>query len=212
MLQAADVLKIKCKFVEQMLKFLNKRKYELDACYCDVLPYFADAQLASTFYVAECLDHEDECRLQKKANDYSGQPELNPDITECAAQGTIALAKVVATCTPSVVVKNISGQSFPRIVLYNNSLYHDAFINIEVTDCLTSTPQIEEIRCGCVGTPEVCNDDHRVSAFMRFILNNANTAYPGGYINTLRLYQTDSSGVLVNTPIDLDVSPANVSA
>lgn len=209
MLQPADVLKIKCKFVEKMVSFLNKRKYEIDACYCDVLPYFADAQLATVFADAECLDHDDECLLNKKAAKYSDQPELNPGIVSCSDQVDITLTQSSASCSTSTVVKNSTGQAYPKIVLYNDELYHDAVLNIELTDC-DGTTQVEQIRCGCTGTPEVCTDANRVSGLMTFTLTTPATTYPGGYINTIRLYETDSNGVLINSPMDLDISPSNV--
>lgn len=210
MLTPADVLKIKCKFVEKMKAFLTKRMSQVDVCYCEVLPYFADAQLASTLYDADCLTIEQECTLEKKADKYSAQPELNPNIVPCSDQVSISLAKVESACSVSGIVENASGQAFPRIVLSNNSIYHDAVLDMKITDCITNTVQTEQIRVGCTGTPEVCTDSQRVAGIMTFLLTTPTTTYPGGYIQTLRLYQTDSNGLLVNSPIDLDVTPSNV--
>lgn len=212
MLLPADVLSLKCEFVKQTVKFLRRRESEVELCYHPLLKYFADAQLASMLYDADCLDTEDICRLEKKADKYGAQPELNPGTVVCADQVDINLAKTLVECASTVEVVNGSGLAFPTIVLYNDSLYHDAILDVKVTDCLSGSVQTEQIRVGCSGDPESCNDDHRVSGYMTFLLTNPTSAYPGGYIQTLRLYATDANGLLVNSALDLDVSPSNVAA
>lgn len=210
MLAPADVLSVKCKFVEKMKKFLEKRKSQVDVCYCEVLPYFADAQLATTLYDADCLDIEDECALEVKADKYGPQPDTStPTEIPCSAQATISITSTTDSCaTVASVSDPVYGSVYPLINLTADSIYHDGIINLNVSGC--DGKQTVSVRTGCTGDPEVCTDSQRVAGDMTFILTNPATTYPGGYIKTLRLYETNSNGVIINSPIDLDVSPANV--
>lgn len=205
MLNPADVLNIECKFVERMVNLLTRRKAIVDICPCEVTPYFADAQLVTL--LEDCLEYSDECALKKKADSYVGQNPKNPGITPCADQVDISLTKTTTECSNTAAIINNSG-IYPKIVIYNNEIYHDAYVNTKFTFCDGSSQQVPF----SVGiTNGSYNDNQRVAILMTFAISNPVTNYPGGYIQTLRLYTTDASGVLSTSPMDLDVSPGNVA-
>lgn len=204
----ADVLKIKCEFVTKVISFLKTRRYVIDTCYKSIISYYSDMILVTK--LIDCISSEDECDLTFKANHYGGQDPLNPDITPCNDQATIVLSSSITSCNGTYsAVNTLDGGNLPIVILNNNSLLHDAGLNLQLKTCGTtySTPVI----CGCSGHPQVCVDVNRLKFWRTFTLNNVNSTYAGYYIKKLNLGYTNSSGVYAGS-VDLNIAPSNIAA
>lgn len=205
MLQDADVLKIKCKFVEEVIKFLNKSTYSISTCYKQTLPYFSDILLLATI---ECLDSDIICDLQNKADKYTIIPGDNVDSNLCEDQATITVQVKTVPCNLSLNVANTgNGSSYPYISsLINNSISQEASINVTASDCENTSTQ--KIGCWCNGTPEVCSGGG-IKVYTGFTVANVYSATPSACINTLKLSYVNNNTV---TNEFLYIHPTNVSA
>lgn len=105
MITLADATKITNEFVRKVISYRNRQKYVVGLCPCELYPYFADAILATQLADAECLTHEDECRLNKKAANYvTDEPDI---VTEsCSGQLSISLARQDKTCRGEFVTRS----------------------------------------------------------------------------------------------------------
>lgn len=219
MLALADVTKITNEFVKKVISYRNKQKYVVGLCPCELYPYFADAVLATQLADAECLTHEDECRLTKNAVKYTtDEPDIVVD--SCNGQLTITLTRQDKTCTGEFFTRSYvtnpasTTSSKPRLVIGIDS----PFVTGDLWLCGTysgncATPIQCEAVAGGVSSgsfPAITNAN---KATLKFGFN-ALSSYAGGpnsYIKTLRVYQNDAISTISNTvigPFDLDLDPA----
>ncbi len=169
MLQDADVLKIKCKFVTEFIKFLKRRKYSVNACHKSTLMYFSDAYLATVLY--DCLTSDDICYLQNKADKYNDNTVEEPEILTCEEQAIITIVTGSTSCSTAVIASNAgNGSAYPYISeLLIDSVNQDASINIVAQSCTGDTS--EKIGQWCNGDPLVC-DGTSIKAFTGFSVSN----------------------------------------
>jgi len=214
----ADVTKIKCKFVQEIINFLNKRKYAVDPCVKCKYTYYADAlKLLYPPYtepiegsgVFECLDHETECDLTTKASKY---PEQASCLTneECLDQVTITLAQAVRTC--SSLAETINSQcscKFPRMYTTNNSTLVNGTIDIKTTFSGTcsnpATTSSESVIGGC-NSADGCIDDNQSYYSFGFNSNSTSVVTDTSFLTRMRVYLTDGAGA-ITTMKDLLLTP-----
>lgn len=205
MLQDADVLKIKCKFVIEFIKFLKRRKYSVSACHKSTLVYFSDAYLATVLY--DCLTPDDICYLQNKASKYNDNTVDIVETLTCAEQVTTDITTMSEPCSVSFSVQNTGdGSAFPYISsLTNDAVNQDASVNITMQDCDGS----ETVRIGqwCNGDPLVCTGDG-VKAYTGFSVSNIYSASPNAAIEYLKLSYVHNN--IVTNEL-LYVHPSNVA-
>lgn len=208
----ADVVKLGCEFARQMKLFITRSKYIAEPCLDEILYYFSKYKLSTT--LADCLTYEDECELSKIASHIADEPTVDPTITECGDQATITLSKSSTACTYTVSLENLAGiaSAFPTLVLEEDTVYQAAQIKVKATGC--GDIAYDTVITGCKnitnGSSPVCAETYKFSLNIYYNIEgpHKNTT---GYIKTIRLYATDSNGVLINTPIDVDVSPSNLA-
>jgi len=206
MLNPADVLKIKYEFIRKVGLFLGKRTYLADTCYEELIPYFSDAVQTEIF--TDCLEYSDECLLTSKADKYDDPPEDVLPVS-CNDQISISLSKTSTSCTATSFARNDVGGIQPKIVIYNDEIIHDAVIDLGVTEsCIKGGgEQTEEVRVGCTGDPESCDDLARIGAYTGVGFGALPLLYPAGYVKTIRFY---FGKVGSQYQMDIDVSPSNV--
>lgn len=211
MIQAADALKLKCKFVEKVLKFLNDRKYVVDICPCVAYSYYADYVLSGLLYDAECLEAEDECTLNTTANTYTAVEECEDAIASCDGQLDISLSSLTTSCVHTADTANsINNSALPIITTTSDSIYIGGNIDIRVTsDCHTQSTSIlgrTTINGGC--TSAGCSDSAKGKYTFGIQTTSTFNLSDEAYISILRVYETDSTGNLIDTPINLDLNPS----
>ena len=206
MLQDADVLKLKCKFVVELIKFLKRRKYSVSACYKTTLPYFSDSFLATELYT--CLTSEDICNLKNKANKYDDNTIDEPEILTCDDQVDIVISTKSTACNVTFSAQNSgNGSAFPYIsTLLNNSISQDANINIVSQDCEGTSS--ETIGQWCNGTPAVCTGNG-IQGYTGFSISNIYSASPSAAISYIKLSHVNNNIV---TSEFLHVHPTNIAA
>lgn len=219
MMLLADVTKIKCKFVQEMISYLNRRKYSVSPCIKCKYTYYADALKVlyggvedDPNFTSDCLDHDDECSLTTKAGSYT--IDLCQQATiGCEDQATITIATTEYDCTSTAQTSHdgqFTGSSYPVIKLTNDSIYIDGEININARlsgvcgptapyDRATTTVQAG----GC--TSSGCSNSYL--GLYKFGVNSVGTQAATTYVKSMRVYTTDLFGTL-STSYDLDLDPA----
>lgn len=192
MLQIADVNKLKCKFVTEWVKFLQRRKYVIGYCYDDIYKYLEYYKLATS--LSECLEYEDECELTKLATLLPDEPNDGTITLNCADQLQLSLSSTpkVCTYTPSA---SIDGQSKMKFTIKNNSILHDRTVNLTVLNGCNNQTTIDEVYTDSVTYFET-----------GYTLTGAKTM-TNGYMKQVLLYKTDATATL--TPIYIDTSPTS---
>ena len=211
MIQTADVTKLACHFIDNVKLYIKRRKYQITPCVDELYASFKNYKLATS--LADCLEHEDECALTNITADLT-VAECTPTIKSCDDVLTVTLSKSSSTCNTTVKRQKLNGINsvFPDVVLVNNSIYQQAKINVVVTDC--SETQTVTIESGCKelsGGSIQCLDSYKYSQNITYVIDGPQ-AHSTGYIKKLRVYKTDSSGILDPTPIDLNLAPSNLAA
>lgn len=209
----ADVIKLACAFVEDVISYIKGTRYLADPCLDSVSESFSRYKQATT--LVECLTHEDECDILGYVT--NPLPYVPPVVLDCNTQITIELSQTSTSCSYWAQPRSVIGalDAFPVIILEDDTIHQPAFIKMELkTDCGTITGS-QILESGCNGNdtgPLNCSD---VNYKGRFILDFSFPDIPAnldGYIKTLRVYETDSLGVLNPIPIDLNIAPSNIAA
>lgn len=210
MLAPADVLNIKCEFVNKVLAYLSKRRYAVNVCPCTLYPYYA--RYAKVAIIDnDCLDYDDECAITS-ATKYEHVAVVCTSSTDCNAQVTITLSQEETSCTQvaglsktiPTGVNSLTSSASATTILTNNSQYVNAYIYLGATSSGTCGSNVGSttVNGGC--TSSGCSDDHK---FIHWFGMSSVTAVPyNTYIKTLRVYTTDVTGSL-SYSIDLDLDP-----
>ena len=210
----ADVIKLACAFVEDVISYIKETRYLTDPCLDNVSESFSRYKQATT--LVECLTHEDECDILGYVT--NPLPYVPPVVLDCDTQITIELSQTSTSCSywaqpRSVIVGALD--AFPVIILEDDTVHQPAFIKMELkTDCGTIVGS-QILESGCDGNdigPLNCNDalykgSYGIGFEFDGVIDN-----PDGYIKTLRVYETDVNGLLNPIPIDLNVAPSNIAA
>lgn len=204
----ADVLKLQCKFVNKVLNDIKRRKYNIDVDLEDIYTYYTDYALSS--FLIDCLEYEDECVLTSTANKYDDEPDDVVVTTPCNTQGALTLSSTSTPCAYTTYLSTELGVSaFPRFTLIPDSLKHPGYITLNATGCEGTFTN--EIETGCIYGGG-CDPD-----FWNFGASAVATAYqiagkyPSGFLTSIRLYETDENGIPSTTPLDIDLTPANIA-
>lgn len=204
MLQTADVIKIECAFVQSIFDYLYRRQYTTDLCLDEVKSaYILMLKAHNT-----CLTYEQECEvLDAEVTDYTvdcGDGATTP----CATVGTIEVTSSRKDCTYTAALRNpVNNTGYPYVDLQNNQVYHKGKMNIVVTSPCGNYSTTLQAQTGTIliGTPTT-SDVYDFSVFASYILDNVTTLNTY-YISSIRLYATDNSGNVINSAVDIDISP-----
>lgn len=203
----ADALKLQCKFVQETLNNIKRRKYIMDVDLSDVYTYYSNYALSSI--LVDCLEYEDECTLNSTASKYPDEPDDVVISTPCTDQGVLSVSATTSTCNITSKLSNpVDGSAFPRFTLTPDSLYHEGNIDVITTTCLETVTN--NVTTGCVLAGN-CGDNWNFRSAMFAYLFGVENKYPTGFLTSIRLYETDANGVLINSPLDLDLTPANIA-
>lgn len=200
----ATALKIRCNFVAKVKTYITNKKYKVDPGLDCLLEDFKRTALLSLGI--DCLTVDQICDINEYANTLPTLPINTPTITECEDQGDVDIDMLINTCIPSVTLKNTyDNTASPLITLANDTIYQNASINAIFTDpCGTSSTVTVTGGCTSAG----CTDADKATNILGISSNIGDYIPAVSYITSLRVYETDATGVLINTPIDLDLDPA----
>lgn len=204
MLSPADALKLKCKFVDSVISFIEQRKFISDLCICKLYkPY--NNYLLST--IEDCLEYEDVCDLTNSVSTYTITEDADPVITECGSDIPLTLSSSFQSCTYTSQPKNsINGSAYPEVFLTDDSIYANIRTNIVVSNTCNSDVITQSIIGGCVlGN---CGDQYLGTLTKGVSFHSADGSIsndPNSYFRIIRVYETDSNGQLTNIPIDLNL-------
>jgi len=208
-----DVTKLSCEFVRAVKQLLIQQKYIAEPCLDSVYYYFSKYKLATS--LVDCLTHEDECDLSIIANTIPIEPDPVVVITSCDDAAILNLSKSSKNCNYTLTLVDLDGNatSYPSLVIEDDTIYQSAKLKVKAVGC--SETYYATVETGCVNlsnlAPVVCDETYKTHINLNFRLIGL-PANSNGYIKTLRVYQTDTSGLLVNTPIDLNLAPSNIAA
>lgn len=204
MLQTADVIKIECAFVKSVYDYIYHRQYTTDLC----LDKVKSAYLLMLKAHNTCLTYEQECEvIETEVTDYT--LDCTTSITTpCSTVGEITVSSSRKDCTYTAALRNpVNNTGFPYVDLQDNEVYHKGKMNIVITSPCSSYSTTLQAETGTIliGSP-VTSDIYDFSVFASYIIDNV-TSLSTYYISSIRLYATDSSGNVINSAIDIDISP-----
>ena len=206
-----DVTKLACAFIAKFKLYLTQQKYVVDPCLDEVIYYFSKYKMATT--LIDCLEYEDKCDITNVTStltETGNQSCLN--IKSCAELVDINITQQSTICSYTVGLFDDLGNAtaFPKLRIQNNTIYQNAYITVKAIGC--NETYSHEAETGCVGTgTPVCAATYDVFATISYRIKNPELN-SSGYVKYLRVYQTDASGIEDPTPIDLNLSPSNLSA
>ncbi len=210
-----NISKISCEFVRQVLKLIEHNKYVTTPCLTQINYYFSLLKQATS--LSECLSYEELCELYTIINNLPDN-EPDPIITlDCNDAVSININKKVAPCSYTVSLETLSGlpSAFPELVIENDTIYQSAYINVKAVGC--SELEYYTAETGCIASnPITCQEIFKQELDLVFSIKGAlgDVKFPNtaGYIKNLRVYETDSNGLVNPVPIDLDLAPSNLAA
>lgn len=193
----ADVTKLSCEFLKQVVKIHNSYKTSLAPKDDKLNEAFANYVKASFFlpYLSPAQVH---C-LQDAANKLD-EDSTNIESTSCEAQASVKITK--STFTASYGVRMLNTFATPYTV--DNSTHIGSYIYL-------STPLgNEKVEGGCIssGGSVLCDTVYNASVYnvIRYNLPSF-IDYGNAYITKLKLYETDSSGNFYTSHI-VNLDPA----
>jgi len=211
MLQPADVLNLKCKFVYEVINSIKLAKTSVKIDMSKSLKTYANFMLS--FYLKDCLEYEDECNLLNQR--FSSIPSCANTTTACVDQDVITLSSALTSCNTYYKTKNIYDNStFPTVSLLDNSFYHPSYIKLVTYAGDNSCVQpIQEftVESGCQFPSGTCSSSQFNFAAVSVVqLIGTQSLTLDSHITNIRLYVTDSAGQNP-TPLNVDISLPNVS-
>lgn len=190
-----------CALSQKAYEYFNKKRYSIDNCNCDL----KDA-LAAYFISKSDCDYTDElnCFVDGYKSSCNGITTKN-----CQDDITLSLSKSTVNCNMTSTAENpVDGSKFSRLTLVDNSIYHTASLNLKATNkCgLDSTVLVNS---GCDGGG--CSVTKNPYGLSFAVLSNVVGSNPNGYIKTITISRTSSTGErpLVNQTVD--ISPSNLT-
>ncbi len=202
-----DVTKLKCNFVNEVLKYINCGKYSIDCCYDKAYAALLAYKLA---IFTDCdLDVDALCYLSEfPATDYVQDCDDAFSLLDCDTQISLSLAKLVQSCLITSVLSNPdTGSQYPKIVVANNDSYPEATINV-VTTSSCGGSNTTAITSGCQpdGNGDLqCDEEFNPHARIRISI-------PPQYVPTSTLKRIwigyTANPTTLNNLLELDISPS----
>ena len=207
MLQTADVLNLKCKFVSSVIESINSAKSVLRQNLNKVISDYSDFMLS--FYLKDCLTYDHECKLLDQR--FSSLPDCSTTVTPCGDQDTLVLTSNSYPCIVFFQTKNLYDTSrYPTLSLISNSILQTAQIGVTTPILSNSCNALVTnyvVDAGCqTGT---CSDTFLTKVGINSFLQNV-ASLPDSYVTTMRLYTTDATGANP-IPLNVDLRPSNLS-
>jgi hypothetical protein len=206
----ADVTKLACKFVQNVFDYLNNSKYIINPCLDNVQISFTNYKLSTT--LIDCLQYEDECELKNVTSTISIPISNCVTINSCDNLVSIYLSAKTINVKYEASLQTYYGaaSSFPVVRLLNNSLWQYGYTTVKLK--YKTEEYLYEVKTGCFpGSPIQCSTNARLSSSLLYDIHGPEWNATG-FVKTLRVYETDNTGMLINTPIDLDLSKTNLAA
>lgn len=200
----ATALKIRCNFVARVKNYITNKKYKVDPDLDCLIADFKRTALLSLGI--DCLTTDQICDINEYAATLPTLPTNTPTVTECEDQGDVDIDMLVNACISGVTLKNTyDNTASPLFTLADDTIYQNASINAVFSDpCGTSSTTAVSGGCTNAG----CNDSFKATKKIGITTTVGDYIAGSSYITSLRVYETDSTGVLITTPIDLDLDPA----
>jgi len=209
MLDLAHVNKLRCNFVNDVVEYFKCKKYSLSCCIDTATESFVNFKLASNY---ECpIKIEQECRLVN-IESTAEVVECNSQSFVCSLQASVKISSEVEEITYTTTVENKSNQSSFPVVEIGNGLYPKASVNIVTRDNYGNVFDTHTVTSGTlkVGGFPSTSTDYDLGGSIILKTGNGLSGIAGAYIQTVRLYRTDSNGVFNNNQwVDIDVSPTS---
>jgi len=203
MITQQTVDQLATKFVQDVISYHNTKKYvvntDITCVYDSLFNYLSGINLLST----NCEDYELECEL---VNSITGDYVYTPPVQEipCNDQLTVTFNRSTVTCNNTTEIKNsFDDGTRPDNYLVDNSKYIETKINLHKNICNVKTETVIQGGCTIAG----CSNAYKAS-FRHVWVNNNLVLSPQGYISEMLIYETDSMGEMVNTPIIIDLEPS----
>lgn len=204
---AVDVNKIKCNFVNEVVKYIACGKYSIDCCSTKALKAWMNYKLA---VFTDCdIPVDATCYLTElDLTDYVVDCSAAVSLLDCDNQISLSLSKVVESCTINSVLANPNnGSQFPVVTVLNDASYPVASINLVTTSSCgeSNTHLIESGSYLVSGTPvvnEEFNPHVRVSIDILNVAGNA-----GGFVNYMWVYETLNATTINPVRILINLDP-----
>jgi hypothetical protein len=206
---AVDVNKIKCNFVNEVIKYITCGKYSIDCCSTKALRAWMNYKL-SIFTDCE-VSAEDTCYLSElDLNNYLLSCSDAVSTLDCDTQISLELSKLIESCTITSVLANPNdGSQYPVITVSDDSSYPVASIDVVTTSSCggSETFTVESGSFLIAGVPSIdeeYNPHVRVSITIPNVVTNT-----AGYIGSLWLYETINSSTLNTVKIEINADPTS---
>ena len=202
---AVDVNKIKCNFVNEVIKYINCGKYSLDCCSTKALKAWLNYKLA---VFTDCeVSTEATCYLSElKLTDHTVNCDEVVSLLDCDNQINLDLSKLIQSCLITSVLSNPdTGSQYPKIVVENDDSYPVATINV-VTSSSCGGSNTTAITSGC--RPDSNGDlqcEEEYNPHARIYIDIPNSYVSTSTLKKVWVYYTVNPGTL-SSAVELDVS------
>ena len=200
MIAPADVLKLKCRFIQEAYAYFYGAQYFLDGQICIVKDAYLDALNAIQ---SNCLSDDALCVLKDKLKKSPAACDVT-DVLTCDEQLPVSLSLIdSSSCNFAAGLYNSTGPStLMEFSLADNS----QVITGTITSKLTNSCGLP-IESDVFTNQQSYSDRPKGSTRLGPSGTFGNALEATSYIKTLRVYETDEFGVFQDVPIDLDLDP-----
>lgn len=202
-----DVNKLRCRFVHEILKYVNCTKYSIDCCIDTAAKAWLDYKLAA---FTDCTIPADlACLLSElKLTDYTVDCDTVTSVLDCDTQISLALSKAVSTCTITNELSNpVDNSKFLHFTVENDSSYPVGKINIVTTSSCgeTESHTIESGNYFDINGDPVYDIEYNPHVRVSLQIPNVLTSTTG-YLQKLWIYHTINSATL-SSAVSIDLDP-----
>jgi len=208
MLTTADVRKLRCNFVQEVVEYFKCKTYSISCCTDAAEKAFVDYKLAS---FTDCdIPLAEQCRLSElKVVDYYKDCENIFAGTSCTNQGILTLSQssFLTTYTPSLA-NTVNGSSFAHMSLTDNSTTHvsNPALTFKVTKQDGSSFYSSNVLFGdaLIGGSNTTLSPVSFSTSVEIYLGSGSL---NSYIHELQFYRTNANGIREPYPINVYIGP-----
>jgi len=197
-LQAADVAKLACDFVKEVIKISKAYRKSISPDNTDMFEAFAKhvkALLLSPFISANDVH----C-LKQKADSLNF--DIVPETLTCNDQVAITITPITKVCSQVTTLEN----PYPKVVLVDDSEHPSSYVTLKSTSSCWTTVQTNQFAGGCTETQ--CDEVYQ--GRIDIIKNYTLPSYPSindSVISLIKLYETDNNGNIYTTHL-VNLDPA----
>lgn len=195
LLSPADAANTICHFVDEVLEYLEHRKYSVSACPCDIYPAY-NLFLLVEVQSPTCVTYEDECLI--KSNVVSTPIVDCTTPTPCSNQASITLSAQTSSCSGLAKIDHsFCSCAFPKFTPTKNSIYVESEFGLKVYftgSCNQGTAPTEYTVINGGTTSGGSSDSYKSNCGLKAIFLGTSVDLSQYYFHQMVVQYTDSLG------------------